>query len=196
MYGNDLEMPLSERDMTDMPISPYAATKKSCEVFAYTYSHLYGIPCSGLRYFTVYGPRGRPDMAVFKFMDRIYNGQTIYRFGDGTTKRDYTYVDDIVSGTLGALDNPRDYIVYNLGNGTPAPLHEMISIIEKHMGKQALINQLPLQQGDVDMTCADISIAKKLIGYSPQTTLDDGLNHAVTWYLNEYRLALNSRPRL
>jgi UDP-glucuronate 4-epimerase len=186
VYGNDLEIPFGELDATDKPISPYAATKKACEVMAYTYSHLYNLNCSGLRFFTVYGPRGRPDMAVFKFIDKIYNGETIHRYGDGTTKRDYTYIDDIVSGVIASLDTPRLYEVYNLGNGNPVRLSKMIEIIEKCMNIPAKIEVLPKQPGDVDMTYADISRAQELLGYEPRTSLEEGLQKTVEWYLNDY----------
>jgi UDP-glucuronate 4-epimerase len=186
VYGNDLEIPFGELDATDRPISPYAATKKACEVMAYTYSHLYGLNCSGLRFFTVYGPRGRPDMAVFKFIDQIYNGETIHRYGDGTTKRDYTYIDDIVSGVIASLDTPRLYEIYNLGNGNPVRLSKMIEIIEQSLAIKAKIEVLPKQPGDVDMTYADISRAQELLGYEPRTSLAEGLQKTVEWYVTEY----------
>lgn len=190
VYGNDLEIPFAEFDPTDRPISPYAATKKACEVLAYTYSHLYGLPCSGLRFFTVYGPRGRPDMAIFKFIDKIYNGRTIDRYGDGSTLRDYTFVEDIVAGIVSALDTPRAYELYNLGNGNPVLLSRMIEIIEDALGIKAKINILPAQAGDVDMTCADISKSKSLLGYNPKTPLEKGLRKTVDWYLKEYLTAV------
>lgn len=186
VYGNSDKMPLSETDMTDSPISPYAATKKACEVLAHTYSHMYGIKCSGLRFFTVYGPRGRPDMAIFKFIDRIYNGKSIDQYGDGSTFRDYTFVDDIVSGVVAALDTPRDYEVYNLGNGSPHRLSEMIEIIQNALNVKAKIKILPKQPGDVDKTFADVSKAQRILGYQPQTSLRIGLYKTVDWYLNEY----------
>ena len=188
VYGNAARAQLSEDDKTDAPISPYAATKKMIELLAYTYSHLHGIKCSGLRFFTVYGPRGRPDMAAFKFIHRIYNELSIDRYGDGSTKRDYTYIDDIVSGVVAALDTPRDFEVYNLGNGSPVLLSKMISIIEKATGKRAVINTLPQQAGDVDMTNADISKASALLGYKPSTPLEEGLVKTVEWYRDEFVL--------
>jgi UDP-glucuronate 4-epimerase len=186
VYGNDLEIPFAELDCTDKPISPYAATKKACEVMTYTYSHLYGLNCSGLRFFTVYGPRGRPDMAVFKFIDKIYNGVQIQRYGDGTTERDYTFVDDIVSGIVGAIDTPRRYEIYNLGNGNPVNLSRMIEIIESCLNIPANIVVLPKQPGDVDMTHADISRAQELLNYKPLTLIEDGLRKTVEWYLDEH----------
>jgi len=188
VYGNAARAQLSEDDKTDAPISPYAATKKMIELLAYTYSHLHGIKCSGLRFFTVYGPRGRPDMAAFKFIHRIYNELSIDRYGDGSTKRDYTYIDDIVSGVVAALDTPRDFEVYNLGNGSPVLLSKMISIIEKATGKRAVINTLPQQAGDVDMTNADISKASALLGYEPSTPLEEGLVKTVEWFQAEFVL--------
>jgi UDP-glucuronate 4-epimerase len=186
VYGNDLEPPFHEVDNTSKPISQYAATKKACELFAYTYSHLYKLPVSGLRFFTVYGPRGRPDMAIFKFIDKIYNGQTIDQYGDGNSMRDYTFVEDIVSGIVGALDNPQPYEVYNLGNGRPVNLKRMIECMQEALGIEANIRKLPMQAGDVDLTCADISHAQEMIGYSPKTTLEEGIRKTVEWYVNEY----------
>jgi len=186
VYGNDLIPPFKETDNTDHPISPYAATKKACEALAYTYSHLYGLNTSGLRFFTVYGPRGRPDMAIFKFIDKIYNGVAIDQYGDGNSMRDYTYIEDIVSGVIGALDNPRKYEIYNLGNGNPVNLLEMIKIMEESLGIEAKRNYLPMQAGDVDLTCADISHAQEVIGYKPKTRLREGIEKTVKWYKEEY----------
>ena len=183
VYGNNKKIPFSETDNVDYPISPYAATKKAAELLAYNYHHLYSLNCTCLRFFTVYGPFGRPDMAPYLFTDAIYKGRKINRFGDGTSKRDFTYVSDIVSGIVSALGVKPGYEIINLGNNNPVELNYFISLIEKALGRKAVINQLPPQAGDVNITYADISKAKKLLGYTPKTGIEEGLKFLVDWYL-------------
>jgi UDP-glucuronate 4-epimerase len=185
VYGGSDKTKFSETDAVDFPVSPYAATKKSCELMAYTYHHLYGLNCSGLRFFTVYGPRGRPDMAPFKFIDRISRGLPIQKFGDGLSSRDYTYIDDIVDGVIRSLDRPLGFQIYNLGNENPIDLNCFIKIVENQVGERAKIEQLPDQPGDVPRTCADISKAKKLLDYSPKIEFEEGIRRTVEWY-NSY----------
>eukprot|EP01037_Dinobryon_pediforme_P020567 gene20567-21230_t len=169
-------------DVVEKPISPYAATRKACVLFAYTYHHLYGLNCTGLRFFTVYGPRGRPDMATFKFIDRIFRGETIQQYGDGSTSRDYTYIDDIARGVVSAIDRPLGCQVINLGNGRPYLLRDFISLVERCVDKPAKIEVMPEQPGDVDRTCADISKARELLDYPPQVTFEEGIARTVEWY--------------
>lgn len=184
VYGGSEEELFTESQNVDRPVSPYAATKKACELLAYTYSHLYKINTSGLRFFTVYGPRGRPDMAPFKFIDRIARGLPIDQYGDGSTSRDYTYIDDIVDGVVAALDTPRPYEIYNLGNGNPVLLKCFIETIERLLGKQAKIRVLPEQPGDVPRTCADIIKSKTILNYTPKVSIEEGLERTVNWYLS------------
>merc|ERR1711907_894846 len=180
------EVLFSERDVVDFPVSLYAATKKACELMAYTYHHLYGMNIAGLRFFTVYGPRGRPDMAPFKFVDRVSRGLEIQQFGDGSSSRDYTYIDDIVNGVILSLDKPQGYQIYNLGNGNPVGLKDFISIVEEATGKTAQIKVLPDQPGDVPRTAADISKARELLGYEPKVAFRDGIHRLAAWYKDEY----------
>jgi UDP-glucuronate 4-epimerase len=182
VYGGSDKSYFSETDVVDFPVSPYAATKKSCELIAHTYHHLYGLNIAGLRFFTVYGPRGRPDMAPFKFIDRVSRGIEIQQFGDGTSSRDYTYIDDIVDGVVRSIDTPLGYQVYNLGNGSPTKLTDFIGLVEKYCGKKAVIRQLPDQPGDVPRTCANISKAKELLGYAPKVNFEEGIKRTVQWY--------------
>jgi len=182
VYGGSEKEYFSENDVVDHPVSQYAATKKSTELFASTYNNLYGLNCTGLRFFTVYGPRGRPDMAPFKFMNRIYNGVTIDQYGDGTSERDYTYIDDIVAGVILSLDKPLGNEVLNLGRGSPCKLNKFIRTIEKLLNKDAVINYMDMQPGDVYRTCADTSKANKLLGYRAQVSLEEGLSRTVEWY--------------
>ncbi|CEG48677.1 nad-dependent epimerase dehydratase [Plasmopara halstedii] len=186
VYGGSMKEKFSETDIVDFPVSPYAATKKSCELLAHTYHHLYGMDTIGLRFFTVYGPRGRPDMAPFKFMDRIARDIAIDQYGDGSSSRDYTFIDDIVQGVLLSLDRGRGCEVFNLGRGTPALLTEFIAIIERLVGKKAKINILPEQPGDVPRTSADISKAECLLGYKPIISLEQGLAMTWEWYSKLY----------
>jgi UDP-glucuronate 4-epimerase len=182
VYGNQKKIPFSETDNVDNPISPYAATKKAGELLCHNYHHLYGLKISCLRFFTVYGPRGRPDMAPYKFTKNIIEGKPILKYGDGTTKRDYTYIIDIVKGVIAATDAELDYEIINLGNNKPVELNEFIKVIEDVAGKKAIIEQLPMQPGDVDITYADISKAQKLLGYKPDTTIKQGMKEFFDWY--------------
>lgn len=182
VYGGSSKETFSETDVVDAPVSPYAATKKACELMAATYHHLYKLNCTGLRYFTVYGPRGRPDMAPFKFIDRVMNGVTIDQYGDGSSSRDYTYIDDIVAGTVLAIDKPLGNAVINLGRGDTCYLRDFISTVEDLCGTKATINVMPKQPGDVDRTCCDITRARELLGYRAQVPLKEGLRRTVEWY--------------
>lgn len=182
VYGCSTNEVLSESDLVEKPVSPYAATKKACELLAYTFHHLYGLNCTGLRFFTVYGPRGRPDMAPFKFIERIFNGVPIQQYGDGSTSRDYTYIDDIVDGVVRSIDRPLGYEVINLGNGRPFRLSDFISLVESCVGRRAVIEVLPEQPGDVERTCADISKARRLLGYNPQVSFETGIARTADWY--------------
>jgi UDP-glucuronate 4-epimerase len=188
VYGASSQAPFSEKQTDLLPISPYAATKLAGELFCYTYSHLYKLPVVALRFFTVYGPRQRPDLAIHKFVARIEAGKSIPIFGDGETGRDYTFVDDIVAGILGALNYNfsstlgAPFEICNLGNSHPVKLSELVAMLEQATGKKAIVQREGLQQGDVPLTWADISKAGKLLGYQPQTTLQEGLQKFVAWY--------------
>jgi len=184
VYGGSDKDKFSEFDVVDSPVSQYAASKKSCELFAATYHSLYGLNCTGLRFFTVYGERGRPDMAPYKFIHRVFNGITIDMYGDGSSERDYTYIDDIANGVILALDKPLGNEVLNLGRGTPVNLSTFISTIERLCGRKAIINRMPMQPGDVPRTSCDTTKAKRLIGYEAKVALDDGLFNTVQWYKN------------
>lgn len=186
VYGCSDKHILGEDDAVEKPVSPYAATKKACELLAYTYHHLYGLNTTGLRFFTVYGPRGRPDMAPFKFIDRVFNGIPIQQYGDGSTSRDYTFIDDICDGVLRAIDRPMGYEVFNLGNGRPYLLRDFIALVESCVRKSAIIEILPNQPGDVDRTCANIAKAKSLLGYEPKTTFEEGIAHTAEWYMQAH----------
>jgi UDP-glucuronate 4-epimerase len=182
VYGNSKKIPFSETDNVDNPISPYAATKKACELLGYTFHHLHGLNVNVIRPFTIYGPRGRPDMAPFLFTTKIANEETIKKFGDGNTKRDYTFIDDFVEGYISALDKPQGYEIFNLGNNSPVSLNEFINTVEEVVGKKAIINQMPMQPGDVEITYANISKAQKLLGYNPKTSIKEGLKKLYEWY--------------
>jgi len=184
VYGVCKTVPFSEEFHLTQTISPYAATKIAGEFLCSTYSHLYGMRIVALRYFTVYGARQRPDLAIHQFTRRIHAGLPIDQFGDGSTRRDYTYIDDIVDGTVAALKYDKSsFNIFNLGENETIQLKDLIAAIEKTLGKQAIINQLPEQPGDVPLTCADISKAKKLLGYNPRTPLSVGLPKFVEWFL-------------
>lgn len=189
VYGNSEKMPLSTSDSVDNPISLYAATKKSNELMAHTYSHLYGIPTTGLRFFTVYGPWGRPDMAYFSFTKDILEGKTIRIFNQGELYRDFTYIDDIVKGIVQILhktpENQPPYKVYNIGNSSPVKLIDFIETIEKTLGMEAKKEFCDMQPGDVYKTFADVSDLEKDFGYSPDTSLENGIGKFVKWY-NSY----------
>ncbi len=184
VYGNKNKVPFSEKDSINEPISPYAATKRSAELLTYTYHHLYDLHCTCLRFFTVYGPSGRPDMAPFLFVDSIYKDKKIKKFGDGSTKRDYTYIDDIVSGIISAIETDLGYEIINLGNNKPVDLNYFISLIEKLLHKKAIVETFPKQPGDVDVTYANIEKAKKLLKYHPKTSIEEGMKKFIEYYLN------------
>ena len=186
VYGNCKEVPFKEDMIVDYAISPYAATKKANEVMAHVYHKLFDINIIMLRFFTVFGPKQRPDLAINKFTRLMLNDEEIPMFGDGSTSRDYTYVDDIVDGIIRSCDytmNNKDvYEILNLGNSSPVSLKEMIATIGKALGKEPKIKQLPMQPGDVDRTFADVSKAKELLGYEPKTKFEDGIKNFVEWY--------------
>jgi len=184
VYGVSKTVPFSEEQHLTQTISPYAATKLAAEFLCSTYSHLYRLRVVALRYFTVYGPRQRPDLAVHQFTKKIHAGQPIDQFGDGTTRRDYTYIDDIIQGTMAALTyNGPWFDIFNLGESETVQLKDLIEKIEKALGQKAKINQLPEQPGDVPLTCADISKARKLLGYNPTTQLSEGLPRFIEWFM-------------
>jgi UDP-glucuronate 4-epimerase len=186
VYGENPKVPFSEEDSVDFPISPYAMTKKSNELMAHTYHHLYQMDMIGLRFFTVYGPRQRPDLAISKFTRLIDTGGEVPFYGDGTTRRDYTYIDDIIDGVTKSIQyveaHSGVFEVMNLGESHTTTLKELVETIEKTLGRVAKINRLPLQPGDVPQTYADISKAKALIGYSPSTLIGEGVAKYVAWY--------------
>jgi len=186
VYGGSKSTFFSEEEVVDHPVSPYAASKKTCELLAYTYHHLYKLNVTGLRFFTVYGPRGRPDMAPFKFTDRIYRGVEMQQYGDGSSSRDYTYISDIVDGVARAIDRPYDYQIFNLGKGDGTSLKKFIQLVQKNVGKKAIIEVLPDQPGDVPYTCADVAKAKHLLGYESKVAFEDGIKSTVDWYINKY----------
>ena len=186
VYGNCKAEKFTEDLKVTEPISPYAATKSACEQFLYTYSKLYDMQALCLRFFTVYGPRQRPDLAIRKFIELIEQDKPIPVYGDGTTMRDYTYIDDIVNGIMSAINYDKTpYEIINLGGGSPVTLNEMIATIEKVLGKRAKIERLPMQPGDVDRTVADITKAKRLLNYNPQTTFEEGIRKFIEWRDNE-----------
>jgi len=182
VYGNNDKIPFSESDMVDQQISPYGATKKMGEELVFTYSHLYNISAVCLRFFTVYGPRQRPEMAIHKFVRHIYNGIPIPFFGDGTTSRDYTYIDDIVRGILSTLETTDDFMIYNLGNSEPVKLAELVSTISDVIEKEAILDEQEMPSGDVLRTYADISRAETRLDYYPKTPLYDGIVQFINWY--------------
>ncbi len=184
VYGLARKVPFSEDLPLPQTLSPYAATKLAGEHLCGNYSHLYGLGVVCLRFFTVYGPGQRPDLAIHKFTDSIYHGRPIQQYGDGTTRRDYTYVDDIVKGVMGALSYRRTpFEIFNLGESMTTTLSELISSIELALGKKAVIERLPEQQGDMPLTCADISKARALLGYNPGVPISVGIPRFVEWYL-------------
>jgi UDP-glucuronate 4-epimerase len=205
IYGTNAKVPFSVRDNVDHPVSLYAASKKANELMAHTYAHLYGLPCTGIRFFTVYGPWGRPDMAYFSFTKAILEGKPIDVFNYGDMKRDFTYIDDIVEGIVRIMDkvpqpnpdwdrnNPdpgssyAPYKIYNIGNNKPVSLVRFIEILEENLGKKAVRNMLPMQPGDVPITYADVDDLIKDIGFKPKTTIEDGIRNFVEWYKGYYR---------
>ena len=206
VYGANSKLPFSEHDSANHPLSVYAASKKSNELMAHSYSHLYQLPTTGLRFFTVYGPWGRPDMALFKFTKAILEGKPIDVFNHGKHTRDFTYIDDIVEGVIKTLDNPPQsndtwngnnpdpaaskapWLIYNIGNNDPVQLMDYIDVLEKTLGKKAKINYLPLQPGDVRDTYSDTNNLKKKFNYKPATSVIDGISNFVTWYKKYYKI--------
>ncbi|MCB9610239.1 MAG: NAD-dependent epimerase [Polyangiaceae bacterium] len=204
VYGSHTHMPFSVRESVDHPMSLYAASKKANELMAHAYSHLFNLPTTGLRFFTVYGPWGRPDMALFLFTKAILAGEPIPVFNHGVMSRDFTYIDDIVEGVIRTLDAPptadpswdpeapnpatssAPYRVFNIGNGNPSQLMDMIRLIEQNLGVEAKLNLLPMQPGDVPATFADVTELRDAVGFAPDTTLATGIQRFVTWYRDYY----------
>jgi UDP-glucuronate 4-epimerase len=186
VYGNNPDLPWSERHNIDHPLSLYAATKKSNELMAHVYSHLYGLNATGLRYFTVYGPWGRPDMSPMLFARAIMEGEPIPVFNHGDMQRDFTYIDDIVEGTLRVLDRPSRYAIYNIGNHQPVKLLEYIGVLEQVLGKKARLEMKPMQPGDVKATYADTTALKDAVGFAPSTPLAAGLQRFAAWFRQYY----------
>lgn len=191
VYGGNVQLPFSETDRVDTPLSLYAATKRAGELMAYTYAHLYKLPLTGLRFFTVYGPWGRPDMSAWLFTDAILNGRPIRVFNEGRMQRDFTYIDDIVRGVISALDTPPvrgagddavPHRIFNLGNNAPVALGDFIRAIETATGREAVKILEPMQPGDVPATYADIGSARDLLGFEPLTSISDGVRHFVDWF--------------
>lgn len=183
VYGINAKVPFSEDDPTRQPISPYAATKAAGELLCHTYAHLYAVRSIALRFFTVYGARQRPDLAIHKFARLIDEGKPIPVFGDGTTRRDYTFIDDIIAGVRAAIDyTASDYEAINLGESRTVELRELIEILEKTLGKSARIERQPAQPGDVPQTFADITKARRLLGYNPQTQIEEGIGRFIEWF--------------
>jgi UDP-glucuronate 4-epimerase len=182
VYGDRTDAPFRESDPVDHPVSPYAATKRACELLAYTFHHLHGLPVTGLRFFTAYGPRNRPDLAVAKFAALIDRGEPVPMFGDGTTRRDYTFVGDVVDGVCRAVEKCEGYNIYNVGNSNPVELGSMIEALGAALGKVPRIRRHPEQPGDVRQTYADISRASSELGYRPRTPFDEGLRRFAAWY--------------
>lgn len=185
VYGNRRNGPFKETDPTDLPVSPYSATKKGCEVLCHTYHHLYGLSVYALRFFTVFGPRQRPDMAIHKFVDAIVRREPIERFGDGSTVRDYTYVDDIVKGVISAAERVRGYEIINIGGAQTTTLSRLIGILEEQLGERAVIVEKPIPKGDVMRTFADTSKANELLDFSAEVSIEDGLRAFIQWYREE-----------
>jgi UDP-glucuronate 4-epimerase len=181
VYGNNEKVPFSEDDNVDFPISPYAATKKTCELICHTYYHLYGVSITCLRFFTVYGPRQRPDLAIHKFAKLIEQEKPIPIYGDGTMMRDFTYIDDIIDGTVAAMQKCDGFNIYNLGESRPIAVNDLVAEIEKALGKKAVKEYQPPQPGDVERTFADVTKAAKELGYNPGTEIHAGLKKFVAW---------------
>ncbi|MFC4350735.1 NAD-dependent epimerase/dehydratase family protein [Fodinicurvata halophila] len=196
VYGLDAELPFSEEQAADRPVSLYAATKRADEMMAHSYAHLYRIPCTGLRFFTVYGPWGRPDMAPWLFTDAILRGQPIKLFNNGQARRDFTYIDDIVAGVSAAMTRPPadggakapPHALYNLGNNRPTELMDFIAEIERITGRKATLDPQPAQPGDMEATFADIERARRDLGFAPRTDLSRGLEHHIAWFRDYYGL--------
>lgn len=187
VYGNNSIAPFQESEIADMPCSPYAMSKRAMEMLIYTYHHLYNIPCTGLRFFTVYGPYGRTDMAPFIFLHNIHNNKPIELFGDASTRmRDFTYIDDIVNGIIQALESPHAYEIFNLGRGEPITLKEFVTTTEYVAQKNAIIMHKRVPAGDVDITYADISKAQRMLNYNPQISFQEGMKQTFDWYTKAY----------
>lgn len=188
VYGNNEKVPFAEGDRVDNPISPYAATKKSGELLCHTYHHLFDMNIACLRFFTVYGPRQRPDLAINKFTSLILENKEIPFYGDGNTSRDYTFVEDIVNGIVSSINyvntDQKIFEIFNLGGDKTVSLIEMVETIEEVLGKKAKLNRLPMQPGDVNRTCADINHSKEVIGYNPQTTFKEGIKKFIEWKIS------------
>ncbi len=182
VYGRNKTVPFTEADRLDAMISPYAVTKRVGEHFCYVYHHLFGLNIFCLRFFTVYGPRQRPEMAIHKFTRLILQGERVPLYGDGTSRRDYTYIDDIVDGVMGAVRNLGGYAIFNLGESQTVPLRELVSLLEEALGIKAEIEELPDQPGDVPITYADIDKARRLLGYDPQVGIEKGVERFVRWF--------------
>ena len=187
VYGANKKIPFSEKDSVDNPISPYAATKKAGELICYTYSHLYNISITCLRFFTVYGPRQRPDMAIHKFARLIDEGKPIPMFGDGSSRRDYTYFSDIVQGILRSIERCNGYHIYNLGESKTIELRELIKLLEQALDTKAIIEHLPPQPGDVHITYADVSLARQDLEYNPKVAIEEGVERFVQWFRDQKR---------
>ncbi|MET0623142.1 MAG: GDP-mannose 4,6-dehydratase [Pyrinomonadaceae bacterium] len=186
VYGENEKVPFAEDDPVARPISPYAATKAAGELLCHTYSHLFGVRCVCLRFFTVYGARQRPDLAIHKFARLISEGKPIPVFGDGTTRRDYTYVDDIIAGVRAAMDyEATAYEVFNLGESRTVELRGLIELLERELGRKALVERQPAQPGDVPQTFADVTKARRLLGYDPRTPIEEGIRRFVDWFGKE-----------
>ncbi len=182
VYGGNTDVPFRETDRIHRTVSPYAATKYAGELMCYTYHHLYGIPTTCLRFFTVYGPRQRPEMAIHKFARLIYDNKPIPFFGDGSTARDYTYIDDIIQGVVAAIDHPLPFEVFNLGESSCVKLSELVDLLGEISGRKVELRRMPAQPGDVEITYADIGKANKLLGYEPRTTIKAGLSRFIEWF--------------
>jgi UDP-glucuronate 4-epimerase len=182
VYGINEKVPFAEDDSVSKPISPYAATKLAGEALCHVYHHLYGLEVVALRFFTVYGPRQRPDLAIRKFAHAITRGEPIDLFGDGSTRRDYTYIDDILQGVLAALDRRLGYEVINLGESRTVALRELVELLERNLGRKAVVRWLPVQPGDVPVTYADIGKARRLLNYNPQVPIEEGIARFVAWF--------------
>jgi len=184
VYGNNRKIPFSESDNVDYPVSPYAASKKAGELLCHTYHHLYGMDIFCLRFFTVYGPRQRPDLAINKFTRALMNGEEITLYGDGTSSRDYTHISDILQGIEKAMKKVKGFDIFNLGESSAISLSGLVSLLEEKTGEKAKIKYLPLQDGDVIRTFADISKAKEMLGYNPLIRIDDGIESYIDWVRN------------
>lgn len=186
VYGINSKLPFSEKDPINQPISPYATTKRSGELLAFNYSHLYSLPITCLRFFTVYGPRQRPEMGIHKFTRKIFNDEPIEIYGSGKSCRDYTYINDIVEGVINALDRVKQFAIYNLGESSPINLSDLVLTIEQAIGKKAITKYLPDQPGDVPITFADISLAKAELDFNPKTDIKTGISYFVDWYKEKF----------